>query len=71
MEEVAAGGSKRFYCRHCEQEVSKSTLYSHKKLYYDKRAKLWSKHRICYDGDEVAPVSLHSKNTHEGQEDKY
>lgn len=29
-------------CGHCEQEVSKRTLYHHKRLYYDSKPKTWN-----------------------------
>lgn len=40
--------SKRYYCGHCDQEVSRTTLYSHKRLYYNRTRREWSKARVSY-----------------------
>ena len=32
---------KNLFCPHCDQEVSKTTFYQHKRRYYDRRAKRW------------------------------
>ena len=39
--------SKRFYCEHCEEEVSRTTFYSQ---YYDRTTRKWSKERVSYPG---------------------
>ncbi len=33
---------KNLFCPHCDQEVSKTTFYRHKRSYYDSRAKRWT-----------------------------
>ena len=33
--------SKRFYCGHCDEKVSKTLYYQHKKLYYCSTNKSW------------------------------
>ena len=34
---------KNLFCPHCDEMVSKTTFYRHKKCYYDSRAKRWTK----------------------------
>lgn len=43
---------KRLYCGHCEQEVSRSSLYARKQLYYNRMTWEWSKARISYVGSD-------------------
>lgn len=43
---------KRLYCGHCEQEVSRSSLYARKQLYYNWMTWEWSKARISYVGSD-------------------
>lgn len=33
---------KNLFCPHCDQEVSKTTFYRHKRRYYNRRAKRWA-----------------------------
>ena len=35
-------------CGHCNQEVSKRTLYQHKRLYFDSKSKTWSSDKRVY-----------------------
>ena len=42
MEQIRAAG-KRFHCQHCNEKVSKTLYYQHKKLYYNEDTKSWSK----------------------------
>ena len=38
--------AKRFYCGHCKEEVSRTTLYAHKRLYYNRTTN--SQTRVIY-----------------------
>ena len=35
----------RVYCPHCEQNLSKTTFYAHKRSYFNKLKREWSKSR--------------------------
>ena len=35
-----------WYCGHCDKDVSKSTFYAHRRLYYDRKTKKWSKTQL-------------------------
>lgn len=39
----ASSVSKRYYCGHCEEKISKTLYFKHKKLYYDAVTKEWMK----------------------------
>ena len=41
-----AAKAKRFYCGHCKEEVSRTTLYAHKRLYYNRTTN--SQTRVIY-----------------------
>ena len=40
--------TKRYFCGHCEETVSRTTLYAHKRLYYNRTIRQWSKDRVSY-----------------------
>ena len=37
---------KAYLCCHCNQELSKTSYYQHKKIYFDTTTKEWRKERI-------------------------
>lgn len=39
----------RHLCGHCNENLSKTVYYQHKRLYYDQRSRKWHKNRIRYD----------------------
>ena len=41
---------KRYFCGHCDKKVSKTLLFEHRKLFYDKLAKQWRKERVVQAG---------------------
>ena len=51
-ERSSLAGAKRFFCEHCDQELSKTSYFKHKKLFYDKKCRTWKKERVHY-GAEV------------------
>ena len=54
---MEATRTKRFYCGHCDQEVSRTTLYAHKRLYYNRTTREWSKVRVSYPATDVHPIA--------------
>lgn len=60
---------KRFYCGHCEQEVSRGTLYAHKRLYYNRMTREWSKTRVGYTGSDYHATGCHEESDEESQSD--
>ena len=36
------------FCPHCEKHVSKTTFFSHKRLYFDIISRKWSKSRVNF-----------------------
>ena len=60
---------KRFYCGHCEQEVSRGTLYAHKRLYYNRMTREWSKARINYTGSDYHATDCHEDGDEESISD--
>jgi len=49
----SAVGSKR-HCGHCDQRLSKTVYFHHKRLYYDKSNKQWSSKQIFNHSTTVA-----------------
>lgn len=47
-ERSSSTGAKRYFCEHCEKELSKTSYFKHKKLYYDKKCRTWKKERVHY-----------------------
>ena len=45
---------QNLFCPHCDQKVSKTTFYRHKRCYYDSRSKRWAtgKDREVISSDE-------------------
>ena len=37
---------KEYFCGHCNAAVSKTLFFKHKKLYYDKKLKVWKSMEI-------------------------
>ena len=58
----------RFYCGHCEQEVSRRTLYAHKRLYYNRMSKEWSKEKISYA--DTAGRDRQTPDVREGRDER-
>lgn len=40
----------RYFCGHCKTHLSKTVFFRHKRLFYDRKAKRWSRRRVV---DEV------------------
>lgn len=38
--------TKRHFCGHCHQNLSKTVFYKHRTLYFNSRSKEWSKERM-------------------------
>ena len=38
--------NSRLFCEHREENVSKRTYYNHKRLYYDRKSRSWSRTRL-------------------------
>lgn len=38
---------------HCEANVSKTTFYAHKKVYYDKQSKAWKQQKFVQSSDST------------------
>ena len=55
MADNASGNKlgKRKLCGHCNEEVSNSLFYRHKKMYYDEQRKQWCKEPVAHRYDEV------------------
>ena len=47
-ERSSSAGVKRYFCEHCEKDLSKMSYFKHKKLFYDKKCRTWKKERVCY-----------------------
>ena len=62
---MEAAKTNRFYCGHCEQEVSRRTLYTHKRLYYNRMSKEWSKQKISYA--ENAGIDRQTPDVRQGE----
>ena len=41
----------RHYCRHCNQFLSKTIFYQHKRLYCDRLSKKWSSTRVDLEAE--------------------
>lgn len=44
-------GQKRKLCGHCNEYLSKTAFFNHKRLHFDKRTNEWQKDRVYYDAD--------------------
>ena len=44
--------TRLYFCDHCEKLLSKTLYYKHKKFYYDKNRKTWTKNIIHYEVDD-------------------
>ena len=38
--------TKKYFCGHCKDAVSKTLFFKHKKLYYDRKTKEWKSQRL-------------------------
>ena len=65
---MEAEKTNRFYCGHCEQEVSRRTLYTHKRLYYNRMSKEWSKQKISYA--ENAGIDRQTPDVRQGGDER-
>jgi hypothetical protein len=45
---MASTTAKRYFCDHCEQQLSKTTYFKHKRLFYDRKSESWKKERVHY-----------------------
>ena len=44
--------TKRYLCGHCNEWLSKTSYYNHRKLYYDTKARNWSTNCVGRDDDD-------------------
>ena len=49
---IEAANQSLFYCGHCNERLSKTQFYKHKKLFYDRKNKKWLKDSTYDDVDE-------------------
>jgi hypothetical protein len=54
----STAGTGRYYCNHCDEKVSKTLYFAHKKLYYNHTTEEWIKSVDCHqedqpDGDDI------------------
>ena len=47
---LTARKPKRYFCGHCDENVSKTLFFEYRKLFYDKLAKRWRKERVVQAG---------------------
>ena len=47
---IGENSQGRYYCGHCDAVLSKTLFFRHKRLFYDRKAKRWSRRRVV---DEV------------------
>ena len=59
--------NSRLFCQHCEEKVSKRTYYNHKRLYFDRKTRRWSKTRL-FISDTNAEHTTHADNVTESTE---
>ena len=52
----------KYYCDHCCDYLSKTTYYEHRRVYYDKKLKKWTKKKV-YQVEEVESCSSSSLQT--------
>ena len=43
---------RSYFCEHCDDYVSKTLYFKHKRLYYDRKTKIWSSLRLLPSGIE-------------------
>ena len=57
----------QYYCGHCDEKVSKTLYYAHKKLYYNAESNQWmssgSSDYRCLGQDTVKKAQLHDNFT--------
>ena len=70
--------SRRYYCEHCNQYLSKTLFFKHKRLYYDRLSKKWLSTPVQYSPLEAERVSGnafslagHSESLLEDSEDTF
>lgn len=63
-------GRKRLFCGHCNEYLSKTHFYAHKRLYYDSILRKWSSERVVHplviqdnDADIQTDFCDHSRST--------
>jgi len=66
---MEAAKTKHLYCGHCEQEVSRSTLYAHKRLYCNRMTREWLKARISYVGSDHQTPGPHEESPESDADD--
>lgn len=49
--------TKRFFCGHCNQNLSKTVFYQHRRLYYNIALNEWSKSRLFSASEQSFTVS--------------
>ena len=62
-----------WYCGHCDKVVSKSTFYSHRRRYYDKKTRKWSKTQLFLsnESEERRMLDCRSDSELSDEDDEY
>ena len=53
---------KRFYCGHCDEKISKTLYYQHKRIYYNSKTHKWNRdiHNTRFPRTDVLTVTTES-----------
>ena len=43
---MASNKVDRYFCGHCEQVLTKTLFFKHKRMYYDRAKSVWRKERV-------------------------
>ena len=62
LAKMADSRGKRF-CGHCEEYLSKSVYYRHRRLYYNKSTQQWGSSRVFYKDETAETRGTRSSNT--------
>ena len=61
---------KRYYCGHCDEYLSKTVYFQHRRLYFEVKCQKWSKKRLfaCAGRGESEPTSAEDSQSSSAEE---
>ena len=55
----------RYFCGHCNRQLSKTLFFRHKRMFYDRKARKWSDVKVISENIAAEPFTLSDSDAEE------
>ena len=61
----------RYFCGHCNRQLSKTLFFRHKRMFFDRKARKWSSVKVISDDTTSEPFTLTSSDDDSSDEEDF